>query len=100
MRPENSLVLVVVLNLVDLVSTITLIAFGLCYEANPVMSLFLGFHPLAFSLAKLSLVYAGIGFLYHHLDNRVCRVGCHLSAVVYLLVMLQHARVISQTLVA
>lgn len=100
MSPQNSLVLVVVLNLVDLVSTLTLVAFGLCYEANPVMSMFLGLHPLAFSIAKLSLVYAGTWFLYHHLDNRVCRIGCHLSAVVYVLVMLQHARVISQTLVA
>ncbi len=100
MSPGTSLALVLVMNLLDLVSTLALVAFGVCYEANPVMDLFLGFHPLLFTLVKLALVYSGAWFLHTHQDRWLCRVGCHVSLVVYALVLVQHARVISQSLAA
>jgi hypothetical protein len=55
-RQELALGAILVLNLVDLVATVTWLSLGLAHEANPLMRAAWSAHPAAFALAKVALV--------------------------------------------
>ena len=81
---------ILVLNLLDAIFTLVLVTAGLAVEANPLMETALARSPMAFMLAKLSLVSLGILFLYRMRHHRFAAVALIGSAVVYAAVVAYH----------
>lgn len=86
-----SLVSLLVLNLVDLVSTTYEVEVGLATEANPLMALaFLG-GPAVFAFAKLLLVSAGVMMLWTLRGRRSTLPATLAATAVYAGVVFYHA---------
>ena len=87
---ERFAVAILVLNLLDAVFTLVLVTAGVAVEANPLMETALARSPLAFMLAKLTLVSLGILFLYRMRHHRFAALALIGSAIVYAGVVAYH----------
>src|SRR5262245_8597756 len=81
---------ILVLNLIDGISTLALVTAGLAVEANPLMESALAQGPLTFMTAKITLVSLGILFLWRMRRHRFAAVSLIGSMVVYSAVVLYH----------
>ena len=81
---------ILILNLLDAIFTLCLVTAGVAAEANPLMETALSRSPLAFMVAKLSLVSLGILFLYRMRHHRFAAVAIIGSLVVYGAVVAYH----------
>ena len=78
------------LNLWDLMLTLAIVLSGLAIEANPVMADPLSASPLAFSIAKLTMVSAGVFVLWSNRHHLWARAGSIAVFTAYLCVGLYH----------
>ena len=79
-------------NLVDAVLTLALVTAGLAVEANPVMAYFLELGPIAFMVAKLSLVSVGVGVLWYFRRYQLALAGTLAVFGIYTLLIAYHTR--------
>ncbi|MEL6180054.1 MAG: DUF5658 family protein [Myxococcota bacterium] len=82
---------IVIMNAADAIMTVFWVSAGLATESNPLMDWLLDVHPVLFVLAKLALVFLGVGMLWRYRHIRAAMVGVALVAVVYYGVILVHA---------
>lgn len=95
---EKALKAILVLNLVDLVSTQWWVITGVTTEANPLMAQALGAGPAAFMLAKLALVGLAVTLLWRHRERRMARVAAVPMALLYAFIGGSHLGIASQVL--
>lgn len=89
-RTISALKTLVVLNLFDLLSTMTLFERNVISEGNPLMAYFLSTDAFLFSIAKLTLVYLGVVILYVHRRVNVTFYVSVASTVFYSLIVMKH----------
>jgi hypothetical protein len=77
-------------NLLDGLFTLTFLQLDLATEANPLMRLAYQGSPVAFMLAKLAMVNAGLIVLCIHHRVKTARVAIHASAVMYAAIVAYH----------
>ena len=92
--------LVVVLNMLDAVSTLTFVRLGAADEGNPLMDQALSWGPLLFMLAKLALVSLSVHLLWRLRDRWSAVIGLLGAAATYLVICGYHVSHASQLLVA
>ena len=86
----GALALILILNLVDALATLTWVELGYATEANPVMAELLGAGPVAFVGAKLLLVSGGVYLLWRYRARRLS-IGAIVTAfLVYSLLLFEH----------
>ena len=78
------------LNLLDAIFTLTWINAGLAREANPLLAEIVHNHPVAFAVVKLGLVAGGSFLLWHYRCRPLAGVGIVLASIVYYLLLLYH----------
>jgi len=78
------------LNLLDVIFTLTWINSGLAREANPLLAQIVQQHPLGFALVKLGLVTGGSWLLWRYRYRPLAVVGIFAVFLVYYLVLLYH----------
>jgi hypothetical protein len=76
-------VLLVFLNLVDAVFTLSFLHLGVAEEANPLMRAAWNTSPMVFMVVKLMAVNAGALLLWTHRDARAARVALKGGALLY-----------------
>lgn len=81
---------VVILNLLDAVFTLAYTSSGLATEANPFMNEALEAGPLAFMVAKLSLVSLAVLLLWRLRSRRMAVAGLLGATVTYTTLLLYH----------
>ena len=89
---ETLLAGTLIFNLLDLVLTLLVVEGGKAVEANPLMAAFLDAHPVAFAVAKLVLVSAGVFVLWRYRTHRLAMVGSVTVFGAYALLMFWHVR--------
>lgn len=82
--------IVIVLNMLDAVWTLTFIRIGAADEGNPLMDQALSHGPLLFMLAKLSLVSLSVLLLWRLRHRRAATVGLFSAAMTYVLICGYH----------
>ncbi len=92
--------LVVVLNMLDAVWTLTFVRVGAANEGNPLMDQALSWGPMLFMLAKLSLVSLSVLLLWRLRDRWSAAVGLFSAAATYLVICGYHVSHAHQILVA
>ena len=80
----------IVLNMLDGVLTIGWIQSGRAVEANPLMDILLGIHPVLFMLIKLLLVCLGVSLLWRLRTNTTAVFSIHLCFIAYSFIFLYH----------
>lgn len=83
---------VIVLNLLDILFTLTWVGLGHVREANILLHDLVDDHPLAFVLTKISLVSLGSFLLWTHRSHPLAVVGIFLVFGVYYYILLYHLR--------
>jgi hypothetical protein len=81
---------ILLLNLLDGVFTLIWVRSRQADEANPIMAGFLRQSPLAFLVAKLTLVSVGALFLWRHRARRLAAGGLLLAGLVYAVIVAEH----------
>jgi len=81
---------VLALNLLDAIFTLTWINAGLAREANPLLADIVREQPVAFAVVKLSLVAGGSLLLWRYRTRPLAVVGIFLAFFVYYLLLLYH----------
>ena len=82
--------LLLVLGLIDTVSTIAWISSGLAIEANPLMRVLLDHSYLAFATVKLAMTLLGVSLLYINRDNKHTLKGVIIANIFYTIVAAWH----------
>jgi hypothetical protein len=82
--------LVIVLNLLDAIWTLTFVEAGVAEEANPLMSSALGHGPLGFMIAKLALVSLSVMLLWRLRHRAGAALGLWSGVVTYTFVVAYH----------
>ena len=87
----------VTMNIFDLLMTVTLVSWGLAYEANPFMRAFLeeGGVPV-FAVGKMSLVTGGVAFLWSIRETWLARFGLVVAMLCYAYVTSVHLSIIAR----
>ena len=81
---------VLALNLLDAVFTLTWIHAGLAREANPLLAGLVRDYPVTFSLVKVGLVALGSLLLWRYRSRPLAVVGIFLVFLVYYLLLIYH----------
>lgn len=89
-RTISALKILVLLNLFDLLSTMTLFEWNVITEGNPLMAYFLSTDTFLFSIAKLTLVYLGVVILYIHRWVSMTFYASVASSIFYSLIVMKH----------
>lgn len=79
-----------VMSALDGLLTIYWVSSGLATEANPLMAALLNLHPVAFMVAKLTLVAAGVLLLLRYRLKALSIVGSFALFLVYYYVIVYH----------
>lgn len=74
---------VLALNILDAWCTIVWVRMGIAQEANPLLRPLLESSEWSFLAVKMSIVCAGLGFLWQHRDLPMVRVGLAICTAVY-----------------
>lgn len=82
--------LVIVLNMLDAVWTLTFVRLGAADEGNPLMDQALSYGPLLFMLAKLTLVSLSVLLLWRLRHRRAATVGLFSAAMTYMVICGYH----------
>jgi hypothetical protein len=82
--------LVIVLNLLDAIWTLSFVEAGVAAEANPLMSNALGHGPLGFMIVKLTLVSLSVLLLWRLRHRTFAAFGLWSGALAYSLVLAYH----------
>jgi cytochrome bd-type quinol oxidase subunit 2 len=82
--------IVIVLNMLDAVWTLTFVRIGAANEGNPLMDQALEHGPLWFMLAKLTLVSLSVMLLWRLRHRRSATVGLFSAALTYLVICGYH----------
>lgn len=82
--------LVIVLNMLDAVWTLTYVRLGAADEGNPLMDQALSWGPLLFMLAKLTLVSLSVLLLWRLRHRRSATVGLFSAAMTYIVIIGYH----------
>lgn len=90
-----SLKLLVLLNFADLLSTMILFELSMIREGNPLMNYFLMTDAFLFSIAKLTLLYAGVIILYIHRKLPLTSCVSIAMTMFYCLIVAKHIWIIS-----
>jgi len=75
--------LVICLNLLDAVLTLSEIHFGIATEANPLMKALIDYNPALFILGKTALVGFCLGILYMLRKHRQAHLGLRAVGIIY-----------------
>ncbi|HXV37688.1 MAG TPA: DUF5658 family protein [Myxococcota bacterium] len=86
---------VLALNLLDAIFTLTWIHAGLAREANPLLARIVGEHPVAFAAIKLGLVAGGSYLLWRYRYRPLAVIGIFAAFLVYYLLLLYHVGYLS-----
>jgi hypothetical protein len=89
-RTITALKILVLLNLFDLLSTMTLFERNVISEGNPLMAYFLSTDTFLFSLVKVALVYIGVAILYAHRRLHVTFYVSVGAVIFYGLIVMKH----------
>lgn len=81
-----------VLNLVDLVLTLSVVQSGLAIEANPLMAALLEHSPLSFASLKLLMVSGGVVTLWSLRRHHFAWLGTLVAFGAYALILLVHTQ--------
>lgn len=81
-----------VLNLVDALFTLFWVGAGLARESNPLLNELVSRHPVAFALAKLTLVGAGSLLLWRLRHRPAAVISLFVAFLAYYFVLLWHIR--------
>lgn len=87
-----------VLNLLDALFTLTWVVNGLAREGNPLLQQIVHDHPVAFVLAKLSLVSLGSLLLWRQRHRPLAVIAIFVAFLVYYLLLLIHIDYLSWVL--
>ncbi len=87
---EGIVRVVLLLNLLDAIFTLFWVGAGLAKEANPLLQELLREYPVAFAVAKLSLVGLGSLLLWWHRQRSLAVVGIFVAFLVYYAILLHH----------
>jgi hypothetical protein len=82
--------LVIVLNLLDAIWTLTFVEAGIAEEANPLMASALGHGPLSFMIAKLTLVSLCVLLLWRLRHRAGAAIALWSGVLTYTLVVAYH----------
>jgi hypothetical protein len=83
------------LNLLDAIFTLTWINAGLASEANPLLAEIVRDHPVAFAVIKLGLVAGGSLLLWRYRTRPLAVIGIFVAFLVYYLLLLYHIAYLS-----
>ncbi|MDH3688610.1 MAG: DUF5658 family protein [Gammaproteobacteria bacterium] len=83
---------VIILNLLDILFTLTWVGFGHVEEANLLLTNLVRDHPILFVVTKISLVSLGSFLLWKHRDHPLAIIGIFLVFGLYYYVLLYHLR--------
>ena len=86
---------VLVLNLLDAIFTLTWVYAGLAREANPLLQQVLREQPVAFALTKVALVGLGSLLLWRHRERPLAVVGVFTVFLAYYWILLYHVGYLS-----
>jgi len=81
---------VLALNLIDAIFTLTWINAGLAREANPLLADIVEDQPVVFAIVKLGLVAGGSFLLWHYRRRPLAVVGIFVVFLAYYLLLLYH----------
>ena len=81
---------ILALNLLDAIFTLTWINAGLAREANPLLAEIVRNHPVRFAAVKLGLVAGGSLLLWRYRSRPLAVVGIFVAFLVYYLLLLYH----------
>ncbi len=84
-----------ILNLVDMVSTMMFVLSGAALEANPLLAGLLADSPLSFGAVKIGLVSLGSSLLWRYRQHPAALFGASIAFGSYALVLLVHMQGLS-----
>lgn len=84
---------ILVINLLDLISTIYLVQSNLAVEANPFMALLLHNDVYLFAAIKIFLVSCGVWIIHTSKNQKFAIVAAWIALIAYLYVVLTHFNV-------
>lgn len=84
-RPTPGILILMLIGLVDLITTVTLFSLGLVEEMNPIMRPLIHFHPFLFAFVKLLTLAAGyVGLqMYRLIDENFSNKAAWAGAIAY-----------------
>ena len=88
---EFSLRILVLLNFIDLISTMILYEWSIITEGNPFMDYLLSTDAFLYSLAKLFLLYVGVIILYVYRKRAAAFYAAIGTTLFYALIVVKHA---------
>lgn len=91
-------VLLLVLNVLDGLFTLTYLELGLAHEANPLMREAYALSPLGFMVFKLLVVNAGVWVLAAHWSSRLARGALGAATFAYAVIVVWHVAFLAQLL--
>ncbi len=86
---------VLALNLLDALFTISWVSLGLAREANPLLSALVRDYPVLFTSVKLALVSGGSWLLWEHRARPLAVIGIFFAFLVYYSLLLLHVGYLS-----
>lgn len=86
------------LNVFDAVCTVFWVRLGIAEEANPLLRPLLEHSTMAFFVVKMSMVCAGLGFLWYHREVPLVKVGLAFATAVYGSLAVYHMDIAVQSL--
>ena len=87
---QGLIFVLVLFNVMDGMLTIAWIGAGVATEANPLMALLLGIHPVLFMITKILLVGLGAMLLWRFRDRALAVGSLYLCLATYSLLILYH----------
>ena len=92
---RNIVKVVLTLNLLDAIFTMTWVTAGLASEANPLLATLVRDHPLVFVAVKLGLVGGGSWLLWQHRQRPLAVIGIFVAFLLYYFLLLLHVGYLS-----
>lgn len=91
-------VLLLVMNLLDAVFTLTFLQIGVAEEANPIMRLANESSPVSFMAIKLGIVNLGVAVLASYRDAVLARLALQIAVAIYAVIVTWHLAFLAHVL--